>query len=394
MKMFTAKTFATLLALFLATGSPASAQFFARFTNPKVEVTMTHPPGFPLSLERAAVVPRGDDCAEEFGDTVVALFARQGVDLVDRQNIETVLAEQDLGASGYVDADTAVELGQVLGSAALILVTTQRCDEEQNRSSERVKTLSGDERTKYTAKTEGFFKGSVRVVDLATARIFAAQTVDGRSTLENTSYDGYPESPSRYDARDAALSDALVRVHRMFFPWDERRNLYFFNDDECNLKAAFKLLKIDDVAGAAELSAENLEICKTADVKPKFLARAYYNLGMARLLQSRYDEALEYLEQAYRRDGGSIIADSIEEARRAQRLAAQMAELEDSAALGPEVAQARNQAQPTSGASEAAEGGGASSLAARLEQLETLLDQGLISQKEYDEKRQEILGDI
>lgn len=394
MKTFTAKTFPTLLALVLATGSPASGQFFARFTNPKVEVTMTHPPGFPLGLERAAVVPRGGECSEEFGDTVVELFAREGVELLDRQNIETVLAEQDLGASGYVDAETAVDLGEILGSAALILVTTQRCDEEQNRSSERRKTLSGEERTQYTAKTEGFFKGSVRVVDLATARIFAAQTVEGRSNLENTSYDGYPEYPSRYDARDGALRQALVQVRRMFFPWDERRNLYFFNDDECNLRAAFKLLKIDDVAGAAELSAENLEMCKTAEVKPKFLARAYYNLGMARLLQSRYDEALEYLEQAYRRDGGSIIADSIGEARRAQQLASQMAKLEDSAALGPEVAGAQDRAQPPSGVSEAAEGGGASSLAERLEQLDTLLDQGLISQKEYDEKRQEVLSDI
>ena len=32
---------------------PARAQFFARMVNPKVEVTMTHPPGFPLHVESA-----------------------------------------------------------------------------------------------------------------------------------------------------------------------------------------------------------------------------------------------------------------------------------------------------------------------------------------------------
>jgi tetratricopeptide (TPR) repeat protein len=223
------------------------------------------------------------------------------------------------------------------------------------------------------------------VVDLATARIFAAQTVDGRSVLENTSYDGYPEYPSRYDARDAALRQGVTQVHRMFFAWDERRQLYFFNDDECNLRAAFKLLQIDDVEGAAEVSAENLEVCKTADVKPKFFARAYYNLGMTRLLQSRYDEALGHLEQAYRLDGGSIIAESISETRRAKDLAAAMARVEDSAAVGPAIAQT---------SPEPAAGGGDGSVAARLQQLDSLLAQGLISDDEYEQKRKEILSEI
>jgi tetratricopeptide (TPR) repeat protein len=374
-----------VVAAVLVGGVPTHAQLLARFTNPQVEVTMTHPPGFPLTLERAAVLARGEECAEEFTDAVIEIFTREGVELLDRQNIETVLAEQDLAASSYVDVDTAVELGKILGSAALILINTQRCDEVQNRSHESFRTLDGKQGTKYVAKMEGFYKGSVRVVDLATARIFAAQTVDGRSVLENTSYDGYPEYPSRYDARDAALRQGVTQVHRMFFAWDERRQLYFFNDDECNLRAAFKLLQIDDVEGAAEVSAENLEVCKTADVKPKFFARAYYNLGMARLLQSRYDEALGHLEQAYRLDGGSIIAESISETRRAKDLAAAMARVEDSAAVGPAVAQT---------SPEPAASGGDGSVAARLQQLDSLLAQGLISDDEYEQKRKEILSEI
>ena len=369
----------------LVVSAPVNAQILARFTNPQVEVTMTHPPGFPLTLDRAAVIARGGECAEEFAEAAIELFAREGVELLDRQNIEAVIAEQDMGASGYVDVNTAVELGKILGSAALILVSTQRCDEEQNRSHERFRTFDGKQGTKYIAKTQGFFKGSVRVVDLATARIFAAQTVEGRSELENTAYDGYPEYPSRYDARDVALRQALTQAHHMLFAWDERRELYFFNDDECNLRAAFKLLQINDVEGAAEVSVENLKLCETADVKPKFFARAYYNLGMVRLLQSRYDEALENLQKAYRLDGGSIIAESIGEARRAQELATAMARVEESASLGPAASQA-----PPQSVTPVAD----SSPAARIQQLDSLLKQGLISPEEYQQKRKEILSEI
>lgn len=375
---------AVMMAMLLSAGT-VEAQFFARLANPQVEVTMTHPPGFPLTIERAAVIARGDACGEEFAEAVLELFARRGVELVDRQNLETILAEQKLGTSGHVDVDTAAELGRILGPAALVVVNTQRCDEEQRRTSERFQTYDGKQGVKVTAITEGFLKASVRVVDLATARIFAAQTVEGRSVLENASYEGTPEYPSRYDARDAALQEAAGQVRRMFFPWNERRKLYFFNDDKCNLKAAFQLLKIDDIEGAGRLSEENLELCRTANLKPKFLARAHYNLGMVRLLQSRYDEALELLEKAYRMDGGSIIAESIRECQRAQALAERMAAIEESMVIEAPVAQAASTASAASGDD---------SVADRLRKLESLLDQGLITEEEAEAKRQEILSEL
>lgn len=378
--------------------APAETQFLARFTNPKVEVEMTHPPGFPLTLERAAVVPRGGECSGELVDAVISLFSEQGVELLDRENFEAILAEQDLGISGLVSPESAVEMGKLMGSAVLVMVNTQRCDEQERRSRESFKNIvTGQTGYKYIAKTEGFLKGSVRVVDLATGQIFASRPVEGRSVLVNTSHEGYPEFPSTYDARDGALRKAVTDVHRMFFPWHERKELYFFNDDECGLRSAFKLMEIDDVDGAAEQSAVNLEACKAAAVKPKFLARAYYNLGMARLLQSRYDEALELLGEAYRRDGGDIIAESIGEARRAKQLSTEMARLESSAELGTVVAASAAAPAPAAGvvpASAASGGGDPGSPESRLRKLDELLAKGLINREEYEKKRGQILSEI
>lgn len=384
---------AVVLAAILVMTTPAlaEAQFLARFTNPKVEVTLTHPPGFPLTLERAAVVPRGDGgCPGELADAVISMFSENGVELLDRENFEAILAEQDLGVSGVVRPETAAEMGKLVGSAILVLVTSHRCAEETKNLTDRFRTFDGKQGVKFIAKTEGFVKGSVRVVDLTSGKIFASQPVEGRWVLQNTSLEGPPEAPSKYDAHDGALRQAVWQVQKMFFPWTERKELYFFNDDECNLRSAFKLLQVDDVDGAAAQSAENLEACKTAAVKPKFVARAYYNLGMARLAQSRYDEALDLLAAAFQRDGGDIIAESIGEARRAKELAEAMARLEDSAELGASptvaVASRRPEELPASA--------GADSVESRLHKLDELLKKGLITQGEYDKKRGQILSEI
>lgn len=389
--------------------APAEAQFFARFVNPQVEVTMTHPPGFPLEIERAALIPEeGDDCAEEFAAAVAERFVDNGIELVDRQNLDAMFQEMDFGLSGRIDPASAVELGEMLGPSVLILVRVQRCAVEKQHLTDKRTSLTGKTYYEYISRTSGWFKGTVRVTDLTTGRIFKTQTLDASVRKENSGDVRWPEYPSEFEVRDAFLADATAQVHRMFFPWDERKELYFFNDDECDLRAAYELMEIGEIDSAADRSEENLEHCKTADVKPKFLARAYYNLGMTRFLQSRFDEALELLKTAHGVKSGDIISESITECRRAKRLSQQMAELDESggfelpsaggsggvrkASTGetPQGLEGRNRA--AGGAS--SDGGGSASIKERLQKVESLHDQGLITDEEYQAKREEILAEI
>jgi len=391
-----------------ASAPPANAQFFARMANPKVEVTMTHPPGFPLHVERAAVIPeKGDDCAAEFAAAVSERFVDNGVELVDRQNLDAMFEEMDFGLSGRIDPSSAVALGKMLGPSALVTVDVQRCAVEEKSLRKTLRNFKGEAYTQYISRTEGWFKGTIRVTDLATGRIFKTKTVEAGEREEKRGNDGPPEFPGKFAVKDAMLRKAITQVHQMFFPWTERRELYFFNDKECGLKAAYGLMKIGEIDAAAKQSEENLEQCKTADVKPKFLARAYYNLGMTRFLQSRFEEALDLLKTAFGIDGGNIISESIAECRRAQSLAAEMAELDDGGSF--EVAAKESGGQDGGTASgtqdqgakkmltakiDGGHSGAGDTIAARLERLKALLDQGLISKEEYEAKRQEILKDL
>lgn len=377
-----------LIALCAAAVSPAaSAQVLARFVNPTVEVKMTHPPGTPIELRRAAFVAAGAGCTEELLQRGIELFLRQSVEVLDRQHFDAVLSEHDFAASGYVDPASVAALGKILGPTVLVVVSAPTCEFDHSRDSNVIRTKKGTYYS-YTSKTTGVLRGYVRVIDLESGRIFTAQTVQQEHSLAATDDDGYPSYPPDHEVLHTMLERATWEIHKLFFSWDEVRELYFFNDDECGLREAYKLLKIGDVAGARESSLWAVEQCRQSAPKPKFLARAIYNLGMTHLLESQYEPALELLQEAYRLDGGSIIADSIQQCRRAQGLATAMARLEEHAELSLVAASAA--AAPAAAGLEPPP----DSIEARLQRLEELHQKGLLSQAEYEEKRARVLEDL
>lgn len=376
------------------------AGIFARFANPKVGVTLTHPPGLGLEVDRIAFLNAEGECADELSNAIIEDFIRNDVEVLDRQNTQALLAEHDFGQSQYVSKNDVAALGELLGPTALLVVRVGRCATEENSVYDDVQTVNGEARV-YISKTTGYLRGTIRVVDLATSRISSAKTIEQQYTDENTDYDGYPEHPSSFEVLDQVLAQATREVHRLFFPWYEQTELYFFNDDECGLREAFKLLKIGDVQGAAEASVANLEQCQQADVKRKFKARAFYNVGMTHFIQGEYEQALDYLQQAYQVKDTSIISESIQACRRAMSLEAQMEAMEQAedfqVAVSPSGSGGDASRDITAGkASGGAAGSGSApgSVESRLKKLKSLHEQGLLTQAEYEEKKAEILESL
>ena len=292
------------------------------------------------------IAEAGDDCAEEFAAAVSERFVDNGLELVDRQNLDAMFQEMDFGLSGRIDPSSAVELGKMLGPTALVSVKVQRCAVEQNRLAGQAQELQGRGLLQVHRSNGGLVQGH-DPGDGPGQRTGSSRPRPStpRSDWRTPSNEGYPAYPSKFEVRDLMMAEATNRSTGCSSRGTSGEELYFFNDDECGLKTAYGLMKIGEIESAATQSEENLELCKTADVKPKFLARAYYNLGMARFLQSRFDEALELLKTAFGIDGGNIISESIAECRKAQSLAAAMAELDDGG--GFEVPAGSQGAEPT-----------------------------------------------
>ena len=317
----------------------AHAQFFDRLSNPAVTVDLQHPPSLGLQVERLAFGPASGKCSDEIIQAMIDDFVSSGLEVIDRQNLDLILAEHDFTFSGYVDEASAAAIGRILGPSAMVIVDVQRCAFDKKRLRDTVTRYDSEteqdyEQPVYKSRTRAFVKASVRTVDLTTGRIFAARTLDYAPERQAESYEGYPEYPSEFAVLDTAFGWIVRDAHRMFLPWTERTSLIYFDDKACGLKAAYQALRSGMADRAHDLSLANLEACKTAPkAKKKTLAHAYYNVGMSHMMRGEYDAALEYFFEAAKLRPGDIVSKAIADTRKAKDLLASMQRIEESTAL-------------------------------------------------------------
>ncbi len=317
-------------ALWVALSTSSSAQTLKKLNPfadvPKVHVTLEHPPQLSLEIERVAFATAEGECADDFVDALISDFVSNGVEVIDRAHLEALLAEHEFSLSGVVDRESALELGRILGPTTLIFVKIRRCTTEKQSQNNHRTTYTGRAVYEYISKTIGYVKGSIQIVDLATARIHSARTVDQTVQRQNTSSGGQPAHPSAYDTIDAALQQATGRVHRLFFPWVETEWFPYFDDKDCNLKLAYNLIRANDMSAAIEQSETNLQACQAfREKKPKLVARAYYNLGVVRCLADQFDEGIEALNESLQLRPNEITSSALATCRNNWKAAEQMA---------------------------------------------------------------------
>lgn len=333
-----------LLSLPAVTAAPSQAQFWERMSNPTVPTQITHPPGLGLQISRVAFGPANGEGADEFVDALTGHFVQRDIEVIERERIEELLREHNFSLSGYVDRESAATIGKIVGPSVMVFVNMQRRAVEKKALYKDWRGRDGVVHRRYISRTQVFARGSIRSVDLATARVFAATVLEVSPAIENSADDRCcVEFPSEYELLDAANRDLAGQAARLFLPWQERVDLVYFDDSDCGLKAAHTRQKLGDVEGALQQSMSALEQCRqmSPPPKPKTLAHANHNVGMGHFALGQYDRALEFLEEAQRVRPAGIHAEAIVQVRRADTLATEMRRQEDRAAL---VEQGRQQA--------------------------------------------------
>ena len=176
----------------------------------------------------------------------------------------------------------------------------------------------------YHAKTLVLLELSVQTADLTTGRLFDARSIMHSPSLQNQSKGGDPEFPSEFEVQDIAFARVVGDVNRMLFPRVEKKSLIFFDNKQCNLKAAHQALKRGEEERALNLSLENLETCKNnpdpkkkQKKRQKILANAHYNVGIMHRIRGDLDVALESLLEAEQLRPVEIMAEALADCREA-----------------------------------------------------------------------------
>ena len=324
----------------VAVGTSVDAQFWARNTNPRVEVELQHPPGLDIRVDTVAFGPASGRCSDQIIQELVADFVSNGLRVVDRQRINRLLSENDLALGGHFDSSTAAEIGRLIGPSAMIMVDVQRCVSERDRIRGELRSEGGNflrgllrdsSRERYHSRTRVFVDASVRAIDLTTGRIFAARSLNHSPEETYSSSEGYPEYPSEFEVFDAAYGLVVRDIHRMFLPWTEHKELVYFDDKDCNLNDAHRALESGNTERALDVSIRNLERCRANPrVDEKDLGQAYYNVGVTHMILGNYDEALENLSVSAELRPGDIVEEAITDVSRARDLLVEMRQVEES----------------------------------------------------------------
>lgn len=384
-------------AVLALSAAPAQAQFWSELANPKVEVTLVHPPGLGLKVERLAFAPARDLNSRELADALTAdLVESRQVEVVDRAHLDAVLKEQELGASGYLEPATIAQLGKLLGPSVLVIVNVNRSDLSRNQSTKEerstdYKTKQELVRIKRTATTSLDFSATVQVVDLSTGHVFGAQRLEDAPSLSNSSYEGVPAYPRDSDVRRLAFETAKEKVLRMLLAWSEVRKLTFFDDEVFGMAKAHERLKARDLRGAMDLAEEGLDQSKRdKGQKPKYYPRAQYNVGIIHFILGRYEEALPHLRAALdMQPDASIFQTALRECQEAIALQEALRRAEsrsEPVTPRPEPKPQPSPAVPPAPAKPSPE--------ERLQKLQDLYKKGLLDKKEYDAKKTEILKEL
>lgn len=324
--------------VFLLLTLTANAQFFDRLSNPTITINLSHPPGLGIKVTKLAFGQASGTCSDQIIDAIKSDFVNNNIEVIDRENLNTILSEHQFSLSGSVNQATAAAIGKIIGPSVLVFIKVQRCTTQVDNLLDKKAQYLNNGTTVYIplyiARTRAFLKGSIQAVDLATGRIFAAQAFDYSPERRNESTEGKPEAPAEFDVQDIAFRMMVNYVHRLFLPWSEPTTLYYYDDKEHDLKLAYQQLSVGNLDQAYEQSKKNLAECKNdTKIKDKLLAHAYYNMGMSHMLRDEHDKALECFEEASKLRPGDIVTAAIYDCKKAKNLVLARQQIDEKATI-------------------------------------------------------------
>lgn len=351
-----------LLGACLWLSMPVQAQFWSEIANPKVDVRLLHAPDLGLRVGRVAFSPTDHAVSRELGD-------RLSGELLRDRRAEVVEAGRLTAEDGH---------GNERGAPVLVRVDVHRCRPVHSRTEKESKDSKGKVTVTRTATTTLEFSATLQILDARSGNLLSTRKFEEPSSKANTSTTGVPDPPGDGDLRRAAQDKVIDWLFRLLLPWEETLRVTFFDDDAYAMDKAAARMKDGDPRGALEWATQGeAEARNDKGGKAKFRERAIYNLGVARMVLGSYEDARSRLQEArdMNPDAG-IFRDTLKECQRALEVSAAMDRWERSAP--PPTPRVDSRKDPEQ----------------RLMELDRLRKKGLITEADYQKRKDEILREI
>ncbi len=265
----------------------------------RVRIPVTHPAEINLKgFDKIAIGEiSGRGSADLTDELTQALFESGRFEVLDRQNLDRILAEHRLNLAGFVDEEQAAELGKFLGAAALIFGRVgENSYKEEVTYVDNTNNKTGEKTRTYTRAGRARVSATLQVVDLTTGKILAIKKFTKTRTARTTARN---KRPAKIDSRPllAQCRAAIVRdFMKKIAPYTEYVSVDFETDDAMpELERGYNMAKVGNWDRAVEL----FQQATTRYRSNPAVHKAWYDLGMAYLYTDRFDRARKALLKAY-----------------------------------------------------------------------------------------------
>lgn len=237
--------------------------------------------------------------AENFAEELtLALFNCGNFEVLDRQNIDSLMRAHHFDVTEVFDEATVAKLGKVVGVAALVCgrVSLYKYDEKMV-SYDTTDSKTGIVTRYYYYEGEAKVVANLRVMDLTTGKMLSVKNIAEDLTAQSPFSKGMPEKIDQDDLLAKARAAVINRFMKTIAPYQENIKVKFLVD-----KKMFELGKGVNLAKAGELK-EASEIFKGVIKKYEGIHelkidKAYYDLGNILILMHKYDEGIKELNNA------------------------------------------------------------------------------------------------
>ena len=275
--------------------------------SPTVVVTLHRPAVGEWKLGTVVFAPPQGDCGPQVVEKLMQLLSGQHVTSgpVDLAN---VIARSGMKFPTFLKASDITALGKHIEADTMFLIRVSQCTyPTTNYNLAHPRNWLGMEDTskyEYVTTTHASINGTVRLFDLKGGKASKAIPFEATPEVTRKNAASYPDPPPPDKIQGDGIDSVVVDIASLFMPWTEKREFVFFDDKDCNLKAAYDLMKSGDVEHALEVSKKNDEECKANPKRgDKQKRRAAHNLATALYASGDYEAALPVFEEAARLGG-------------------------------------------------------------------------------------------
>lgn len=297
-----------------------------------IPIRLTHPAEINMTpYKQIAIAEIKGNMGQAFADTIKnSLVESNRFKVVDRARLNQILRELNLSQSDLADETKQVKLGKLLGASAMIAGHTEGKYDEKVTSS---KTTCGPKDKRYPCivyTREGVVKtsGSIDVIEIQTGQIIKSKPLNNSCSYQTQATDAVPDAIDKDSLFEACLARNASTFLKAISPWTEIVMVPFRKDSAIpDLERGINQAKMGEMTEAIKIFSDAAKASEiNPDIKPKSIANAYWNLGLAYEYTWEFDKAIEALKKAYSINPSDMY---LKEKANAERLKTERKKLEE-----------------------------------------------------------------